>query len=173
MDYLSIDDCVRFHGHLCGGVTLGYVMAKFAMEQISAGKEDALYCICEFQNCMTDAVQMVTGCTAGKGNLAVRPIGKRALTLIRKDTGKGVRVTAEFQFPSDVPKSESAMSVFEQAPETFCRAEEVTIPVPQKAASEYGYCPVCNEEYNTRVGVKVGETLMCPDCAARTQGDRR
>ena len=104
MDYPSIDDCVRFHGHLCGGVTLGYVMAKFAMEQISAGKEDALYCICEFQNCMTDAVQMVTGCTAGKGNLAVRPIGKRALTLIRKDTGKGVRVTAEFQFPSDVPK---------------------------------------------------------------------
>ena len=108
MDFVTIEDCVRFHGHMCGGVAMGYVMSRFAMEQIGAAPGDPLYCRVEFQNCMTDAVQCVTGCTVGKGNLVVRPIGKRAMTLVRRDTGKGVRVTAEFDGLQGATPEESA-----------------------------------------------------------------
>ena len=108
-------------------------MSRFAMEKLGAKRGDALYCIAEFQNCMTDAVQLVTGCTAGKGNLALRPIGKRAMTLVRRDTGEGFRVTIDFTFPGDGTKEENAMLVLREDAEKICKAVPVKIEVPSKA----------------------------------------
>jgi formylmethanofuran dehydrogenase subunit E len=37
-------------------------------------------------------VQMITGCTFGKGNLRTQPYGKFGLTLVERATGRAVRV---------------------------------------------------------------------------------
>lgn len=165
MDPVTMDDCIRFHGHLCGGVALGYVMSRFAMEQIGAAPGEALYCRVEFQNCMTDAVQCVTGCTTGKGNLAIHPIGKRAMTLVRRDTGRGVRVTAAFSAPPGATPEESAALILAADAATLCRATEATLEVPPRPEKRFACCPKCGEEFDLACARQVGEQLFCPDCA--------
>jgi formylmethanofuran dehydrogenase subunit E len=44
--------------------------------------------------CFADGVQVVTGCTFGKGNIRSLGYGKFALTLIDNKTGRSVRVVA-------------------------------------------------------------------------------
>ncbi len=43
--------------------------------------------------CGVDAVQFLTGCTFGKGNLVHRDHRKNAYTFIRRSDGKAVRVS--------------------------------------------------------------------------------
>ena len=167
MAVFAVDDCAKFHGHICGGVPIGYVMSGFAMEQIGAQHGDDLYCVTEFQNCMTDAVQCVTGCTAGKGNLAVKNYGKRAMSLVRADTGEGVRVHVEVVFPENLSKEEGAMWVLTQNPEDICKAVPVKIEVPQRKQITYVCCDVCKEEFAQFCGEQIGSQFCCPDCAAK------
>jgi formylmethanofuran dehydrogenase subunit E len=48
--------------------------------------------VVETDACSADAVQVLTGCTFGKGNLIYRDHGKMVLTLLSRKTGEGVRV---------------------------------------------------------------------------------
>lgn len=169
MNFPTIEECVRFHGHMCGGVAMGYVMARFAMDQLGAQPGDRLYCRAEFQNCMTDAVQCVTGCTAGKGNLELYPVGKRALTLVRAETGEGVRVTADFTFPEGTSKEEGAALVLAADPAQVCRAVPAKLAVPQKKHAEFIVCAACGEEFDRSCAQQTGEKYYCPDCAAKNQ----
>ena len=75
------EKCVDFHGHTCGGVSLGFVLANFALDKLNAKRGDDLYARMECHNCLVDAVQCVTGCTLGKRNLEIVPGGNAALTL--------------------------------------------------------------------------------------------
>ncbi|MBW1649228.1 MAG: formylmethanofuran dehydrogenase [Deltaproteobacteria bacterium] len=88
--------CVNFHGHICPGLSIGYKAAKACMEAIKEIKseDEELVAIVETDACSADAVQVLTGCTFGKGNFFYKDYGKMALTLISRNYGKGVRVSA-------------------------------------------------------------------------------
>ena len=49
----------------------------------------------ETDACSADAVQVLTGCTFGKGNFIFKDHGKQVLTLLSRITGKGVRVSSK------------------------------------------------------------------------------
>ena len=69
--------CVEFHGHECGGLTIGYKAALYAIELLEIKTEDGLcvsedeqiVCISENDACGVDAIQVILGCSVGKGNL--------------------------------------------------------------------------------------------------------
>ena len=65
------ETCVQFHGHACGGLTIGYKAACYAAEllELSFSGDEQVVCIAENDACGVDAIQVVTGCTMGKGNL--------------------------------------------------------------------------------------------------------
>jgi formylmethanofuran dehydrogenase subunit E len=92
--YPSFEACVRFHGHTCPGLATGYRVATTAMRTLGVKRpyDEELVCIAETDACGVDAIQMVTGCTAGKGNLAIRDYGKHAFTFISRDSGRGIRI---------------------------------------------------------------------------------
>jgi formylmethanofuran dehydrogenase subunit E len=46
----------------------------------------------ETDACSADAVQVLTGCTFGKGNFIYKDDGKMVLTLLSRKTGQGIRV---------------------------------------------------------------------------------
>ena len=169
MDFPTIEDCVKFHGHCCGGIALGYVLSRYAMEQIGAKPGDHLFCVAEFQNCMTDSVQCVTGCTAGKGNLVVKNYGKRALTLVKSDTGEGVRVHMTYEYDPNVPRDKSAELIMAMDPASMCKVVSVKLDVPQKNQHSYMICEECKEEFAQFCGVQVGDKFCCPECAAKLQ----
>jgi formylmethanofuran dehydrogenase subunit E len=83
------------HGHYCPGLALGVMAAVKAMKIIrnnSDGLEDLL-AITETNNCFSDGIQFVTGCTFGNNALIFKDIGKTAFTLSRRD-GKGIRISS-------------------------------------------------------------------------------
>jgi formylmethanofuran dehydrogenase subunit E len=73
----SYSDTVTFHGHSCPGLALGYRAAQYVMDALRAGRSDdeELVCIVENDACGVDAIQVVAGCSVGKGNLILRDLG--------------------------------------------------------------------------------------------------
>lgn len=86
----------QMHGHFCPGLAMGIMAATFAMNHMEAesdGMEDLL-AITETNNCFSDGVQFVTGCTFGNNSLIYKDFGKTAFTLTKRD-GKGIRLCAK------------------------------------------------------------------------------
>ncbi|MDZ7740425.1 MAG: tRNA (N6-threonylcarbamoyladenosine(37)-N6)-methyltransferase TrmO [Bacteroidota bacterium] len=84
----------QLHGHYCPGLAMGVMAATHAMNALkvddSDGLEDLL-AITETNNCLSDGVQFVTGCTFGNNALVFKDLGKTAFTLTKRD-GSGIRV---------------------------------------------------------------------------------
>lgn len=84
----------EFHGHHCVGSALGVMAAYRAMKKLdvkdTSGMEHVL-AIVETNNCFSDGVQVVTGCTFGNNALIYRDYGKTGFTLLKRN-GEGIRV---------------------------------------------------------------------------------
>jgi formylmethanofuran dehydrogenase subunit E len=87
-------EAVEFHGHSCPGLALGYSAAAYAMDALIAGRSDdeELVCIVENDACGVDAIQVVAGCSVGKGNLILRDLGKHAYTFIDRRYNRAIRI---------------------------------------------------------------------------------
>lgn len=77
--------CVRFHGHGCGGLAVGFRAVLYAWELLGGtqrSEDEELVCIAETDACGVDAIQALTGCTIGKGNLVFSDAGKECVLLL-------------------------------------------------------------------------------------------
>ena len=63
------EDCVAFHGHACGGLTIGYKAALYAAKLLNLqfSDDEQVVCISENDACGVDAIQVMLGCSIGKG----------------------------------------------------------------------------------------------------------
>ena len=95
MENEDFQRCVRFHGHICPGLSLGYRAAKTAMSVLAENRaeDEEIVALVETNACFADAVQVLTGCTFGKGNFIYEDYGKLAMTLFSRTSGRGVRVS--------------------------------------------------------------------------------
>jgi len=86
--------CVEFHGHLCPGLTMGYKASVAGLEWLKAHRsvDEEIVAIVETDACCADAVQVMTGCTFGKGNFIFKDHGKMAFTFFNRKSGKGIRL---------------------------------------------------------------------------------
>ena len=96
-------EAAAFHGHVCPGLALGYRAAETALERLRTGRaeDEELVTIAETDACGVDAIQVLTGCTVGKGNLFFKNYGKHAFTFINRLTGDAVRITGNPSFDTD------------------------------------------------------------------------
>lgn len=84
---------VAFHGHLCPGLAMGVQAARIALDRVGPhAADEEVVAITETDMCGVDAVQVLTGCTFGKGNLIHRDWGKNAFTFFRRSDGKALRI---------------------------------------------------------------------------------
>ena len=115
----------ELHGHLCSysayGVKAGYIaMRELGLE--NRGMEE-LIAIVETNNCFSDGIQLVTGCTFGNNGLIFRDYGKTAVTVARRD-GTAIRIALNPDFDDAVAeKYPEANSLFEKI---VIRREEAT-----------------------------------------------
>lgn len=97
MDEISFNEdfikCIEFHGHTCPGLAIGFQAARILMERLGVSKapDEELLAIVETDACGTDAIQVMTGCTFGKGNFIFRNYGKHAFSLIDRKRRKAIR----------------------------------------------------------------------------------
>ena len=94
LDSEEFKRCAEFHGHVCPGLSIGYRAASAAMDRLreKRAEDEEIVAIVETDACSADAVQVLTGCTFGKGNFIHRDYGKMALTILSRITNRGVRV---------------------------------------------------------------------------------
>lgn len=85
----------QLHGHYCPGLAMGVRASAYAMKELMADSDgmENLLAITETNNCFSDGVQFVTGCSFGNNALIFKDIGKTALTLTRRN-GDGIRICA-------------------------------------------------------------------------------
>jgi formylmethanofuran dehydrogenase subunit E len=106
-DIIASEDfqkCIEFHGHLCPGLTMGYRASVAGLEWLKAHRstDEEIVAIVETDACSADAVQVMTGCTFGKGNFIFKDHGKMAFTFFSRQSGKGVRLVLKSDaFPPD------------------------------------------------------------------------
>jgi formylmethanofuran dehydrogenase subunit E len=93
LDTLMIK-AAAIHGHYCPGLAMGIMAATKVMRMMREtgdGMEDLL-AITETNNCFSDGVQFISGCTFGNNALIFKDWGKTAFTLTKRD-GKGIRIS--------------------------------------------------------------------------------
>ncbi len=87
----------HIHGHLCPGVSLGVKAGHYAMKALdreNTGMEEVV-AIVECNNCFSDGIQVVTGCTFGNNSLIFRDLGKTAVTVTRREDSFAVRLVVK------------------------------------------------------------------------------
>jgi formylmethanofuran dehydrogenase subunit E len=107
----DLKQCVAFHGHLCPGVVIGYCAARLGIRELSAQRagDEELIAIVENDTCAVDAIQVLTGCTFGKGNLFFRYHGKMVFTFATRANGRSVRLRLRPVSPpgvGDIPEDQ-------------------------------------------------------------------
>ena len=90
----SYKEAVAFHGHACPGLALGYRAAEYALQYLRSGRseDEDLVAIVENDACGVDAIQLVVGCSVGKGNLILQDFGKHAYTFINRKSHRAIRL---------------------------------------------------------------------------------
>ncbi|MFW6139508.1 MAG: tRNA (N6-threonylcarbamoyladenosine(37)-N6)-methyltransferase TrmO [Spirochaetota bacterium] len=93
-----LKQAAQLHGHFCPFLSIG-VRAGFAgiktLNVKTKGMEDVL-AILETNNCFSDGVQMVTGCSFGNNSLIYRDFGKTAASIVTRD-GNGIRIAVKME----------------------------------------------------------------------------
>lgn len=108
----TLDGIVEFHGHICPGLVLGYRVSMIALKEFDERAEDEeLVAIVENNSCAVDAVQVMTGCTFGKGNLIFKDYGKQVYTFIKRPSGDGLRIAIIWESP---PETEEEKKMWEK-----------------------------------------------------------
>ena len=97
-----LEEVIAFHGHNCPGLTIGIRIAELALTHLDHPPATDLVAISETDMCGVDAIQYLTGCTLGKGNLILRDYGKMAFSFYKNSTGKGFRAVLRTEPQSEI-----------------------------------------------------------------------
>ena len=92
-----IDKLKEFHGHICPGLLLGYQVSNIFLREFEKPKDEEIVAIVETDACSIDAIQFMTGCTLGKGNLIIRNYGKHVYTFIDRKSRDAIRIALDFE----------------------------------------------------------------------------
>ncbi len=85
---------IRFHGHQCPGLAMGLRVSQVALRELGKpAKDEELVAIVENNSCGVDAIQVLTGCTFGKGNLIFKDFGKYVYTFMNRENQRALRIS--------------------------------------------------------------------------------
>lgn len=169
-----IQQTIKFHGHVCPGLAIGIRVAELAMKELACNDNSPLFAVVETDMCGVDAIQFLTGCTFGKGNLVNLDYGKMAFSFYRRDDNSSIRVVMKPDFLKQI-SNENTNNPAQTPKEKFdyvmnCNLENIfntmppkrPIPRPAKALDSM-ICQACNESVmESRVRLYQGKTLCIP-----------
>ncbi len=161
------EKCVSFHGHACPGLVSGFKVSRLVQEDmdIDFSQDEELVCVSENDACGVDAIQFITGCTLGKGNLIRRPVGKQAYSFFDRNKNNGIRYVMDR--PEELPEDRQKVMdiMLNMSPKKLFESLEPHYSLPEEAQIfETVECESCGEgaaEFAVRfqAGNKV-----CLDC---------
>ncbi len=195
------DAGLTLHGHKCPAMPLGLRAGAEAMNALGVDRamDKQLVAYVELgddhcAHCFADGIQMVTGCTFGKGNIQKLGYGKFGLTLVDRATGRAVRVVpradaqnATKQTPffveyrmKNVPASQVPVEVVQplidkvmNAPaEAILKVSEVfekRVGKPSETFDSF-VCEACGDNVVEAYGRVVADKKVCIPCQQKLLG---
>jgi formylmethanofuran dehydrogenase subunit E len=98
----SIDKTIAFHGHQCPGLVIGIRAAELAFKRLGGIEGKDLVAVVETDMCGVDAIQLLTCCTFGKGNLIHKDYGKMAFSFYDRGKDTGFRMLLRSDVSGDL-----------------------------------------------------------------------
>lgn len=126
-------------------------MTIAAMQHLSSirSEDEELVAIVENDACGVDALQCVTGCTFGKGNLLFHDYGKQVYTIYSRSSRIGARVLFHGSgIPEEVRENKNEFTnwLLSAPAESILSVESVEIAEPQPAQIRKSIeCAFCGE----------------------------
>lgn len=90
MNNLLWEETVKFHGHECPGIAIGFKVCEAIKSKINI--DENIVCISENNSCPIDAVKYIFNFDYKKGNLILREDKDLAFNIIDKKNDKSFRV---------------------------------------------------------------------------------
>ena len=160
------EKCAAFHGHECGGLTIGYKAALYAIELLDLhfSDDEQVVCVTENDACGVDAIQVILGCSVGKGNLLFHLRGKQAFSFYNRTTGRSVRLVLKDR-PQGMSRAESFAYYQSLSPRDMFDVKETSIQLPETARLFQSVkCECCGETTaENMIRLENGKKL-CLDC---------
>lgn len=187
----KLGEIVKFHGHVCPGLALGYRVSALALKELGRkSMDEEIVAIVENNSCAVDAVQVMTGCTFGKGNLIFKDYGKQVYTFIKRPSGKAVGISIDWTPPPETEKQKEIWqryikgdhsakvlrsihqrkakkieSILKASDKDLFKIKHLKIPLPDEARIYPSIrCEVCKEKtMEPRLRIKNGK-MVCMPC---------
>jgi len=160
------NDCVAFHGHECGGLTIGYKASLYAIDllKLEFSDDEQVVCVTENDACGVDAIQVMLGCSVGKGNLLFHIRGKQAFSFYNRKSGQSVRLVLKPK-PEGMTRAESFAYYQSCRPEELFEVKQTTIQLPEKAKLFDSYICDCCGEVTGANWIRISDNKkLCLDC---------
>ena len=184
------------HGHHCVGSAMSVIAAHYAMKTMGIKENtgmEHIVAVVETNNCFSDGIQVVTGCSFGNNSLIYRDLGKTAFSLLKR-SGEGLRLSVRLDLGDLLqdkrPEAQSFVKMVNEREAT--REEEarimelnkehcysvVNIPAEQIFNIEHvkvnlpeysriidsKFCPKCGEKFMETKAVNKDGKLLCGSC---------
>ena len=173
IDKTTIDRTIEFHGHTCPGLAIGIRVSELAMERLNITQCTSPVCVAETDMCALDAVQFLTGCTYGKGNLVHRDYGKAAFTFFDRASQKGFRavLVKRPNLKDGATRQDAIKMIMDADLDDLFKVEEIVqSPVRPARILESIQCEACHEMVmESRIRRFAGKNLCIPCFAEQEQ----
>ncbi|MDD9302043.1 MAG: TraR/DksA C4-type zinc finger protein [Desulfobacter sp.] len=164
VDTNLIEATISFHGHSCPGLAIGIRAAELAMEKLEIQKTANSLCVTETDMCGVDAIQFLTGCSFGKGNLVHKDFGKSAFTFFNRDTSQGFRALFLDNGPQQEDRTARIRQIMAADLEDIFEVQKIDAPPVRPARILKSIvCDKCKEmTMESRIRLFGGEQLCMP-----------
>ncbi|HHV65015.1 MAG TPA: formylmethanofuran dehydrogenase [Peptococcaceae bacterium] len=157
---------VEFHGHSCPGLAIGFRAAKVAQEKmgLTFSANEEFVCVTENDACGVDAIQLLTGCSIGKGNLIYRGTGKMAYSFFNRKTGESLRIVVKLQ-TKEMSREERQEYILNAPAEEIFNFRKPAFSLPEEARIFQSVtCESCGESApENKIRLQDGKKV-CLDC---------
>jgi formylmethanofuran dehydrogenase subunit E len=162
----------EFHGHICVGIAMGVKTSLAAMRVLGFDphekKHKDLIVYVETDRCMTDAVQVISGCSLGKRSLKYVDYGRFAATFVKLSTGEAYRVTTKKDFSKDLSVEDILKIVSEMPDDDLVLLQKVDIKIPDcdlpGPPKDKATCTTCGERVMDGRAVLKDGKAYCKAC---------
>lgn len=155
-----------FHGHQCPGLAIGVRAAVEAQKLLGIrhSADEEIVCVTENDACGVDGIQVLLGCSAGKGNLIFRIRGKQAYSFFNRNTGAGIRLILK-SLPKMDNREAKQNYILEAPLEEVFEIKKPGYPLPEEARLFQSVdCEICGESTaEPYIRIENGNKV-CLDC---------
>lgn len=173
----QIERAASFHGHTCPGLSIGLRAAELCLRELGHNDASPITAVVETDMCGVDAIQVLTGCTFGKGNLIHRDHGKMAFSFYRAADGKAVRAMIR---PEARPVTPEMTTLMRRGMDGTATDEEKRRMAAMRGEAMKRIMELSLEELfeiatpkaSAPRGAKILESLCCEACGEMTMESR-